>query len=60
MRELEDTHSGLAFPVAVASSEDKADELCELLEKQNPGYLFWPLIFKEDEIDESLFVNTGR
>lgn len=50
MQELEDSLSCWALPVAVASTEDKADELCELLEKKNPGYIFWTLSFKEDEI----------
>ena len=50
MQELEDSFSCNALPVAVASSEVKADELCELLEKKTPGYIFWTLSFKEDEV----------
>ena len=50
MQELEDSLSCWALPVAVASSEVKADELCELLEKKNPGYIFWTLSFKADEV----------
>lgn len=50
MKEKMKDPSCIAVPVAVASTEDKALDMCDILEKRNPDYNFWCLIFEEDKV----------
>lgn len=46
MQELED--SGVANPYLIVDTEKRAEELCYELERDNPGFIFWPMICKEE------------
>lgn len=46
MQELED--SGCANPYLIVDTEERAEELCYELERDNPGFIFWPMICKEE------------
>lgn len=46
MQELED--SGVANPYLIVKSEERAEELCYQLESQNPGFIFWSYVCREE------------
>ena len=46
MQELEDTNC--ANPYLIIDTEKRAEELCYELERDNPGFIFWPMICKEE------------
>ena len=48
MQELEDSNT--AIPCYIVATEEKAEALCYRLEKQNPGFIFWPCACEEEEV----------
>lgn len=46
MQELEDTNC--ANPYLIVDTEERADELCYELERDNPGFIFWSFICEEE------------
>lgn len=46
MQELED--SGCANPYLIVDTEKRAEELCYKLESENPGFIFWSYMCKEE------------
>ena len=46
MQELEDMNC--ANPYLIVDTEDRAEELCYELERDNPGFIFWPMICAEE------------
>ena len=46
MQEPEDTNC--ANPYLIVDTEKRAEELCYELEHDNPGFIFWPMICKEE------------
>lgn len=46
MQELED--SGCANPYLIVNTEKRAEELCYKLESENPGFIFWSYMCKEE------------
>ena len=46
MQELED--SNVATPYKIVDSEERAEELCLQLERDNPGFIFWSYVCEEE------------
>lgn len=46
MQELED--SDTPMPFLIVSTEERADQLCYELERDNPGFIFWPCLCEEE------------
>ena len=46
MQELED--SNVATPYKIVDSEERAEELCYQLERDNPGFIFWSYVCEEE------------
>ena len=47
MQEMEEAHT--AMPYLIVDDEDHAYELSDKLAKENPGFIFWPCLCKEEE-----------
>lgn len=46
MQELEDTNC--ANPYLIVDTEERAEELCYILERDNPGFIFWAYLCAEE------------
>ena len=46
MQELEDTNC--ANPYLIVDTEEHAEELCNKLESENPGFIFWAYMCEEE------------
>lgn len=46
MQELEDTNC--ANPYLIVDTEERAEELCYILEHNNPGFIFWAYLCAEE------------
>lgn len=46
MQELEDTNC--ANPYLIVDTEERAEELCYILESENPGFIFWSYKCEEE------------
>lgn len=47
MQELEDTN--VAIPYRIVNDEKRAEQLCQELEDDNPGFIFWSCVCEEEE-----------
>lgn len=47
MKEQEDTDA--AYPYESVDTADEAETRCYELEKENPGFIFWTLLYEEEE-----------
>ena len=46
MQELEDSNT--AVPCKIVDTEERAEAMCYRLEKENPGFIFWPYVCEEE------------
>ena len=46
MQELEDSNT--ATPYKIVDTEERAEQLCYEMEKDNPGFIFWPFMCEEE------------